>query len=73
MNTNSPLPPYTIAVQKFPWIQGPNQETEIVAVKRLDGHWDLVGDESYWFNNDEELFEQWPEVEIIGVGIWPNQ
>ena len=64
-----PLPPYTIAVQRFPWVRA-GQEKEVIAVKRIDGRWDLVGGDQYWFNNDEELYEQWPEVEIIGLGIW---
>lgn len=38
---------------------------EILAVKNKDGIWDLVGDESYWFNSDEELAEQWPDYEVV--------
>ncbi len=70
----SDLPPYTIAIQRFPWVPAdrPVREKEILAVKRTDGRWDLVGDTSHWFNSDEELYSQWSEVEIIGLGIWPE-
>lgn len=62
----SNLPPYTIAIF---WDRG----FENVAIKRLSGHWDLVGTGSYWFDTDEELFEAWPTVEIVGEGIWPEK
>jgi hypothetical protein len=61
----SPLPPYTIAVYK-------TQRRELVAVKRISGHWDIAGLEE-WFESDEELFEAWPDLEIIGEGIWPQE
>ena len=65
---NSPLPPYTVAVYR-PDPQAPHRE--LVAIKRIGGHWDVIG-ATYWLNSDEELFEQWPECEIRGEGIWPN-
>lgn len=64
-----PLPPYTVAVQRFDWVKDLRRR-ELIAIKRIDGRWDLVGDEPMWFNTDQELFDQWPEVEIIGLGIW---
>ena len=62
------LPPYTVAVYR-PF---PNPRQELVAIKRLSGHWDIVGTGEYWFDTDEELFEEWPEVMIVGEGIWPE-
>ena len=38
---------------------------EILAVKNKGRVWEIVGDESYWFNSDEELAEQWPDYEVV--------
>ena len=39
---------------------------EILDVKNKGRVWEiLVGDESYWFNSDEELAEQWPDYEVV--------
>lgn len=71
-----PLPPYTVVVYKenVLWNKGLPSPSwrELVAVKRIGGHWDVIGGD-YWFNSDAELFDHWSEVEIIGEGIWPNQ
>lgn len=69
MSIESPLPPYTVAVYKHYPLYG---NKELVAVKRIGGHWDVIGAD-FWFNSDEELFEEWPEVEIIGLGIWQGE
>lgn len=61
-----PLPPYTIAVYK-------HKNYELIAVKRLSGYWDIVGTDEYWFDSDEQLFEEWPELMIVGEGIWPHE
>lgn len=61
-----PLPPYTVAVYK----QG---DYEDIAIKRLTGYWDLVGRGDFWFDSDQEMFDAWPTVEILGEGIWPQE
>lgn len=72
----SPLPPYTVAVYKedilFQSATPSPSWRELVAVKRIGGHWDVIGGD-YWFNSDADLFEHWPTVEIIGIGIWTNE
>lgn len=68
-NMSSPLPPYTVAVYTE---RGFNPGRELIAVKRIGGHWDVIGMD-YWFNSDTDLFDHWPEAELVGEGIWPSK
>jgi hypothetical protein len=47
--------------------QGPDYY-ETLYVKDRDGVWFPAGDETYWFNSDEELFENEPDAEVMAYG-----